>query len=435
MTTSFEIQMRVLPEDLETYLYSSGDPLGVLKVINSSAGKEWTFHLKLSETTSPELVIKLPADLPPWDLLDGTIPELHWCSRIEVKAQGIHALIEPNSGRVLSSSANGTLENEITLVDFAGKHLNPVWGDSHQIQSYLAQFTWLGVPYKNRIHNKLIWKYISEIYTFESDKLTSVHSLGERISLQQGDFAIDIYERPGIKDTSVSEKTFGDFSNRSELKPLIEAVKRRGLNGALIVLSNGWKFDLGPLGVVRSLERVESNIQEFKIQIMDSELFRSWIEKRKHRKEIGEAARLSLRLDQAKNAAQVFYKENLIGTVPTSEAGASAILHKLEVLGGIPFPKFNTIAWASSDGIDAIADIQFGLNEPVGHLLPIEYEFKFENFLTHQHPHGHVHLVACWFRSDLLSKTDKPWLYTYKDAKFKVLVISEVPGLKIVAKE
>ena len=65
----------------------------------------------------------------------------------------------------------------------------------------------------------------------------------------------------------------------------------------------------------------------------------------------------------------------------------------------------------------------------------IEYEFKFENFLTHQHPHGHVHLVACWFRSDLLSKTDNPWLYTYKDAKFKVLVISEVPGLKIVAKK
>jgi len=427
--------MRVLPEDLETYLYSTGDPLGVLKVINWRAGKEWTFHLRLSDWTSPELVIKIPADLSPWELLDGTIPELHWCSRIEVSATGINAQIEPYSGRIINSQVNDNSENEIRLVDFAGSHLNPIWGDSYQIQSYLSKFTWFGVPYKNRTHSKLNWKYISEVFTFESDKLTSVHSLGESISLQNSDFAIDIYERPGVKDTSVLEKTFGDFSSRTEFKPLIEAMKRRGLNGALIVLSNGWRFDLGPLGVVRSLEKVETTIQEFKIQITDSDVFTSWVEKRKHRKEIGEAARLSLRLDQAKNATQVFYKDKLIGTVPTSEAGASAILHKLEVLGGIPFPKFNTIAWASSDGIDAIADIQFDLNEPVGHLLPIEYEFKFENFLTHQHPHGHVHLVACWFRSDLLSKTDKPWLYTYKDAKFKVLVISEVPGLKIVAKK
>ncbi len=435
MTPSIEFQMRVLPEDLETYLYCSGDPLGVLKVINSSAGEEWTFHLRLSEKTSPELVIEFPANLPPWDLLDGRIPELHWCSRIDVKRHGIHAQIEPKTGRVLSSIACGALENEITLVDFAGKHLNPVWGDFRQIQSYLAKFTWLGVPHKNRVHNKLTWKYISEVHTFESEKLISEYSLGECISLQDNELAIDIYERSGAKDTSVLEKSFGDFSNRSEFKPLIEAMKRRGLTGTLIVLSSGWKFDLGPLGAVRSLERVESYIQEFKIQITDSEILTSWFDKRKQRKEIGEAARLSLRLDQAKNASQVFYKESLIGTVPTSEAGASAILHKLEVLGGIPLPKFNTIAWASSDGIDAIADIQFGLNEPVGHLLPIEYEFKFENFLTHQHPHGHVHLVACWTRSDLLSKTDKPWLYTYKDAKFKVLVISEVPGLKIVAKK
>ena len=435
MSSGAEIQMRVLPEDLETYLYSSGDPLGVLKVINSNVGKEWTFHLRLNESTSPELVIRIPEDVALWDLLDGTIPELHWCSRIEVKTRGIKAEIEPCSGKVITSHASDTDENEITLVDFAGKHLNPLWGDLHQIQNYLTRFTWLGVPHKNRIHNKLNWKYISEVFTFESDKLPTGHALGECISLQVNDFAIDIYERPGVKETSVSEKTFGDFTNRSEFKPLIEALKRKGLSGALVVLSNGWKFDLGPLGVVRSLERAESTIQDFKVQIMDSEIFTSWVEKRKHRKEIGEAARLSLRLEQAKNASQVFYKDCLIGTVPTSEAGASAILHKLEVLGGIPFPKFNTIAWASSDGIDAIADIQFGLNEPVGHLLPIEYEFKFENFLTHQHPHGHVHLVACWFRSDLLSKTDKPWLYTYKDAKFRVLVISEVPDLKVVAKK
>lgn len=430
-----EVQMRLLPEDLETYLYSSGDPLGVLKVINSDVGKAWNFHVRLSASTSPELAISIPADLSPWQLLDGTIPEIHWCSQIIVKSNSQVVKVEPCSGKILSTSSIETFENEILLMDFTGSHLHPIWGDSNEIQKYLSKFTWLGVPHKNRIHNKLNWKYISREFTFESDQLSSSNSLGECISMQVGDLAIDIYERPGFKETSVWEKTFGDFSNRTEFRPLADAIKRRGLSGALIVLSNGWKFDLGPLGVVRPLERIDSNIQEFKIRIMDSDNFESWVGKRRQRKEIGEAARLSLRLDQAKNAAQVFYKDSMIGTVPTSEAGASALLHKLEALGGIPFPKFNTIAWASSDGIDAIADIQFGLNEPVGHLLPIEYEFKFENFLTHQHPHGHVHLVACWFKSDLLTKTDEPWLYTYKDAKFKVLVISEVPGLKVTAKK
>ena len=139
-------------------------------------------------------------------------------------------------------------------MDFAGKHLNPLWGDVHQIQSYLTRFTWLGVPHKNRIHNKLNWKYISEVFTFESDKLATGHSLGECISLQVNDFAIDIYERPGVKETSVSEKTFGDFTNRSEFKPLIEALKRKGLSGALVVLSNGWKFDLVGDSAVASLQ-------------------------------------------------------------------------------------------------------------------------------------------------------------------------------------
>jgi hypothetical protein len=425
------IHMRVLADDIQTYLYSSGDPLGALKVVNSCVGSEWKFHLKLSESTSPMLSIQIPSQLSIWELLDGTVPEFHWCSLIEVKKDGVKTTIEPLTGHALHSETVDSNQNEIVLHDFTGRHLNPIWGDFQQIKDYLKTFSWLGVPDKKRNHSHVKWKFISQEETFRSDVLNSQNSLGESMSLQDSDFAIDVYERPGTKDTCILEKKFGDFSNRSEFRPLIDAVKRRGLSGALIVLANGWKYDLGPLGIVRSLDRYDKNIQEFKIQILESESFNPWIEKRKQRKEIGEAARLSLRLDQAKNAPKVHYEEHLIGTVPTSEAGASAILHKLEALNGIPFPKFKTIAWASSDGIDAIADIQFDLNEPVGHLLPIEYEFKFENFLTHQHPHGHVHLVACWFRSDLLSRSEKPWLYTYKDAKFKVLVISEVPGLKI----
>jgi hypothetical protein len=430
-----DIQMRVLPEDLQTYLKSAGDPLAILKIANLKPGSNWIFNIRLNEQTAPELSIYLPEGISPWEILDGTFPELHWCSEIEVRTQDTVTTIEACTGLILNVRELKGNRNELVLKDFAGKHLNSSWGDSSLIEKYLLKNSWIGVPVRNRPHGTITWIFVSEEYIFDSSKLISKQTLGENTSLQESQFVVDIYERPGGKETTILEKTFGDFSSRPEFKPMMEAIRRKGLSGALLVLANGWQFDVGPFGVVRSLERTENTIQSLKIKIIDSTVLNSWIDRRKQRKEIGEAARLDLRRESAKNAPRVFYNDRCIGTVPTSEAGASAIFHKLEVLGGIPFPRFSTLAWASSDGIDAIADIQFDLNEPMGHLLPIEYEFKFENFLTHQHPHGHVHLVVCWYKSDLLTKTDKAWLYLYKDAKFKVLVISEVPGLKIVTKK
>ena len=76
------IHMRVLAEDLSTYLKSSSDPLGVLKTINSLPGTSWDFQIRLSDKTAPELLITLPNGVAYSDLLDGTIPELHWCSKI-----------------------------------------------------------------------------------------------------------------------------------------------------------------------------------------------------------------------------------------------------------------------------------------------------------------------------------------------------------------
>ena len=429
-----EIHMRVLPEDLRTYLNSSAEPLGILKVVNTAPSQNWGFQIKLNENMSPEITVKLPESISPWSLLDGTIPELHWCTKILVRCRGFDYEIDPYSSAIGEVKKAIIDLNEIILTDFGGNYLNPIWGELDEIQKYLTRYTWFGVPLKNRKQSLLTWRYMADEYFFESARLMHTAKLGECLSFQSNNFIIDIYERPGHKETEIMESVYGDFLNRQEYRPLVEAVKRKGVSGSLIVLSKGWKFDMGPLGAIRSLERTEQIVQSFKFQIVDSEKFQGWVEKRRERKKMGEAARLSTRLEHARNAAQVFYKDKLIGTVPTSEAGAAAIFHKLEALGGVPFPRFNTIAWASSDGIDAIADIQFELNEPVGHLLPIEYEFKFDNFITHQHPHEHVYLVVCWSNSNLLTKTSKSWIFTYKHAKFKVLIISEVPHLKIVTR-
>jgi hypothetical protein len=421
-------QMRVLPADLETYLNCSDDFLGILQAVNLGPGLDWDFQIRLSETTSPILVIKVPVEVSPWDLLDGSIPELHWGTSIEVFALGKSSVINPLTANVMRTVDVSHDINEIRVHDFTGKHLRNIWHDREKISKYLSRFTWVGVPARNQRKGEITWKIVAEKFVFTH--LKPVH-LGECVSFSHDSYAIDVYSRPGVKETEINDAIFGDFSTRIEFKPLVEAIRRRTLSGALIVLSQGWNFRLSPLSQPRPSERLDRIIQSLKVQLLDSESLNSWVEARGHQKKINEASRLSVRLEAAKNAEQVLYEGRLIGTVPTSEAGASAILHKLEVLGGIPFPKFTTIAWAGADGIDAIADIQFELSSPVRHLQPIEYEFKFENFLLHQHPHEHVELVACWYPSELLSPTEKPWMFKYKDARFGVLVISKVPNLTI----
>jgi hypothetical protein len=425
------VHMRVLADDLKTYLNSTGDPLGVLKVVFFGPGQDWKLQIRLDEDTSPELILTVPKGLNPWELLDGTIPELHWSSSIEVCYEAMKYLVQPISGELLSSAQTSETETLIRIKGFCGNTLNHIWGDEESIKNFLKDFSWLGIPVRDQAKGSVTWKYMSKSFAFTLDNFIVSSELGESLAFHDSDYVINIYERPKSKETEIYHRNIGNVTSRSDLMPIVEALKKRGVSGALVILSRGWKFDLGPLGIARLLERVEKVVDGFRIQIMVSNDFDLWLSKRRRRKWESEASRLSYRIEQAKSADRVFYKDQFLGTLPTSEAGASAILHKLEVIGGIPFPIFRTVAWASSDGIDAIADIQFDLAKPVELFLPVEYEFKFENFLNHAHPHEHVRLVVCWFPSALLTKTQKSWICTYKDARFEVLVLSEIPGLTI----
>jgi len=146
------------------------------------------------------------------------------------------------------------------------------------------------------------------------------------------------------------------------------------------------------------------------------------------------AARLNKRKYDVGCADRVLLGAKKIGTVPTSEAGTVALIHKIEALEGFPVEHFVSRGWAGVDGVDAIGDFQIDSMHAMEHQVAIEYEYHFSSFLKHEHPHEHVGLVVCWDvdRTDLV-KTDQPWLYYLDDGKHRipVLAVKDFPKIHI----
>ena len=62
--------------------------------------------------------------------------------------------------------------------------------------------------------------------------------------------------------------------------------------------------------------------------------------------------------------------------------------------GALPF-KFEPHTFASGEGIDIIASYQLHEADALDSYAPVEVEYNLRNFITHRHPHEHVHLVVC----------------------------------------
>ena len=426
------VTMRVLPYDLSIFLKVYGDPIGVLRAVNLSEHENWKFHIGLDSQTKPFLEIFPPNSIELMSLLDGCIPELHWGESITIQEGSQLFRIEPLTGKILSvqdlMDAANSQSRRIRVEAFCGNYLRSIWSDREAIRKFLDSWTWLGVPKSRNVSVK--WKCVSQ----EFDYSYTNQDLNPVCAISSNDKAMKIFERPFAKESEVRHEIFGVLTS-SDFAPLVETLRRLNLQGCLIYLEAGWKFILSTLGQVHSTEKIAPVVDEFRQLMQENSALIALSKERRLKREILEADRLTARLELARNADRVKFKNKLLGTVPNSEAGASAIFHKLEAMEGLPFSHFRTIAWAGADGIDAIADIQYDPNEPIRYLQPIEYEFKFENFLLHQHPHSHVELVVCWDNSPLLEPTSKPWLFRYGHAKFSVLVITAVPGLEIAGKE
>jgi hypothetical protein len=117
-----------------------------------------------------------------------------------------------------------------------------------------------------------------------------------------------------------------------------------------------------------------------------------------------------------------------------SEHDTLALFWKLEALDMLPFAKFITWEHTKQEGIDVIASFQIDDESSLENFVPVEFEFKFENYILHGHNPKQTACIVCWTteKAKKLRKVSE-YLYWYDVDKKSIPVyeIQNFPGFTI----
>lgn len=155
------------------------------------------------------------------------------------------------------------------------------------------------------------------------------------------------------------------------------------------------------------------------------------------------AKRISL--DERKKALQepeqkyVFLKDSdrLIHRVPSNENDALALLWKLEGARAIPIDFFESLEHTAAEGIDMLANFRIRMDGDTQHVVPVEVEDTFEEFIDHGHNPNQTGAIICWMVEDPespeLEQSDLHYLMFYKtsDRKIPVLIMQRFNTIEV----
>jgi len=116
-----------------------------------------------------------------------------------------------------------------------------------------------------------------------------------------------------------------------------------------------------------------------------------------------------------------------------SEHDTLALFWKLEALDMLPFAKFITWEHTKQEGIDVIASFQIDEESSLENFVPIEFEFRFENYISHGHNPKQTACIVCWTteKSKKLRKVSD-YLYWY-DVEMKSIPVYEIQSFPNIA--
>mgnify|MGYP000255700801 CR=1 FL=1 len=394
---------------IASYLKSMSSPLHLLRIINLVPVKSWWIEVSVDRELSPKVWIQCPEQLAVDPVQENLMPEVWF-------------------GSPTFDKETRTLEIEA----FADRKLGSEWSNVDKIADLLSRETWLGGYAFRESNAYLKLSVLGTDWIFTPGMCTRLGRDGEHVKLSIKGLSINVVAIPGMRTVTVRDAVYGDRTP-DPLRTLVEQLRPMGVRSGLVEFGPGW-LEPAPMGLVQ-LTTTAKEVLDQTLDLKDCQpALKDFLERARKQALQRSAAKLNLRKMEALSADQIFFGEKFVGTVPTSEYGTVALIHKLEALGAFPVAGFKTHAWAGSDGVDALGDYQIDTMHAVHHNIAIEYEFHFSSFLAHQHPHEHVGLVVCWdLDSPTLQKTHEPWLHYIDDGEHRipVLTISDFPQLEI----
>ena len=114
--------------------------------------------------------------------------------------------------------------------------------------------------------------------------------------------------------------------------------------------------------------------------------------------------KLNLRKKKLRESQKIYLDNNLLFRVPNNEQETVLLFIKLATLQATPLSYINVLEYSTSEGIDAIADIQLDDSSPIEKDSLVEFEPTFGQFIAHRHPPKHVDYIICWKIENHLKK-------------------------------
>lgn len=435
--------------ELDAYLASEGDPLRIFAILRMSVAPcTWLFTLRIGDHQEPVLEFRAPDPTQRWlfpsDLVSGIVPEVLWCRRLEIVTGSERIVLRGARNRGSwgshDSSIAGTVEEStlppvIRLHGYCGERIPPSLTSYARVRAALADQTWFGSMKYRSNPQTLSWRVMADekLLTpsggskFLNGLNTFVGTSGGGIRLATGDDAQGF----AFRDTWT-----GWFGDTPLFQPLEDGLRAAGLRGGIVEF-DGWPPTLCVLHRVMVNASLIDALPNLVRRISASQDIRQYCRARHEREVIRATARLNERILAARQGRQVRLNSEPLCLAPTSEMGAVGLFHILEGRNALPFALFRSRAWSGHEGIDVIADVQIRDTDHLAAGVPVEFEFTFDNFIRHGHPHEHVRLVVCWGlgtrHHGKLHPTSKPWLYEYvnRAERLPVVVMKEFPGITI----
>ena len=402
------------PSDLSVlsvleFLKTMSKPINLLKLVNLAPGSNWSFRVGVGREQMPLIEVEYPAAVSESTLIGSVVPEV-WFGTPEVDAD----------------------RRLLTITEFGGNNVHPAWSDAQLVEDLLRDNTWFGgLCFADSTASVKI-QVLGHSSTFKPANCTYFERADRSVSLDAGPLSLRYVSFPGSRHFEVRDAVYG-AQVPGVLKELAESIRSMGVKSGGVEFGLGW-LKPGPMGLVQLTHEAQQVLGDQHV----TESWRSKLQSVARQMREGElkvaAARLNRRKQEVRSADRVYSNDRLIGTVPTSEAGTVALVHKLEALTAFPVSEFTTYGWAGPDGVDALGDFQLDALHAVQQNVAIEYEFHFSSFLKHNHPHEHVGLVVCWdLDSKSLQNSDHPWLNYIDDGSHRipVLSISDFPNIQI----
>jgi len=452
--------MRYTRYEIRKRLDVAADPCALFELINRyTASTNFRFELSLVNSKREIHISTTPRhrlSVNPDNILDGRIAELFdseaWTVRLGRKRYTLDSAYQEIDPPLANPTNVSWQESETATEDFEIKidgflqrngpeGIPPAFANDQKVTSEVYRRTWIGGLKYLEAGTALEWVLLGRpLKISTTDRRKDLDDQGMSSIVQARAGSVTLYLTVSTTPSSKKQRSVriasqGEATYQDWLEPVVDALENHPLNfdswiceidcpeliaGTDLVknISDGRKDDI---------EHIADKLVRDKEIVSTAEIL---YQNRLARRRI----QLEDRIRTSKRSSQIFYKSEVLMNIPTAETGTVALFHILEGRGGLPFDFFRTRSWTPKVGIDAIADFRLTSGELLQEHTPVEFEYLFDNYITHKHEPEHTHLIICWTVRDgsqrnprlARHRLGRGWLWNYRSENGIEVPVAEI---------